>query len=40
MTPNEVMLDVSKGHDEGYLIGAPNSFKMFSTIAILTRVNV
>jgi hypothetical protein len=40
MAPNEVMLDVSKGHDEGYLIGVPNSFEMFSIIALLTWANV
>jgi hypothetical protein len=40
MAPNEVMLDVSKGHDEGYLIRAPNTFEMFSIITLLTRANV
>jgi hypothetical protein len=40
MAPNEIILNVSKGHDEGYLIGAPNSFKIFSIIALLTRANV
>jgi hypothetical protein len=34
------MLDVLEGHNDGDHIGVPNKVKIFSTIALMTRVNV
>lgn len=39
VTFNKHMLDVSKCHDDGKHIGVLNSIKMFSIIALMTRIN-